>query len=92
MSFLAPFYLAGIFAISLPILFHLIRRTPKGRTTFSSLMFLKPSPPRLTRRSRLEHILLLCLRALILILLALAFARPFFRTQENSETKSLEGT
>ena len=71
MSFLAPFYLAGLLAISLPLVFHLIRRTPRGRTVFSSLMFLQPSPPRLTRRSRLDQLLLLLLRALILTLLAL---------------------
>ena len=48
-------YLGGLAAISLPLLFHLIRRTPRGRQAFSSLMFLSPSPPRLTRRSRLDH-------------------------------------
>ncbi len=79
MSFLMPFYIAGLAALSLPILFHLIRRRPKGQLAFSSLMFLRPSPPRLTRRSRLDHLLLLFLRALALCLLALAFARPFLR-------------
>ena len=64
MSFLAPLYIAGMLAVSLPIVFHLIRRTPQGRQVFSSLMFLSPSPPRLTRRSRLDNILLLILRGL----------------------------
>lgn len=81
MSFLAPLYLLGALAVSLPILFHLIRRTPRGRQDFSSVMFLEPSPPRITRRSRIEHWLLLLLRALAICLLALAFARPFFRQQ-----------
>ncbi len=76
---LAPVYLGGLAAISLPLLFHLIRRTPRGRKAFSSLMFLSPSPPRVTRRSRLDHLLLLFVRAAILALLAFAFARPFFR-------------
>jgi hypothetical protein len=79
MGLLTPLYLAGLAALSLPILFHLIRRTPRGRQAFSSLMFLTPSPPRLTRRSRLDHLLLLLLRAAVLALLALAFARPFLR-------------
>ena len=80
MSFLAPWYiLAGVAAVSLPILFHMLRRTPRGRQPFSSLMFLQPSPPRLTRRSRLENWPLLLLRALLLIMLALAFGRPFLR-------------
>ena len=42
-------------------------------------MFLKPSPPRLTRRSRLENWLLLLLRCAAILLVALAFMRPFFR-------------
>ncbi len=79
MSFLTPLYVLAVAAVSLPIMFHLIRRTPRGRHAFSSLMFLTASPPRLTRRSRLEHLLLLLLRALALALLAFAFARPFFR-------------
>lgn len=79
MSFLTPLYLAGALTIALPILFHLIRRTPKGQQQFSSLLFLSPTPPRITRRSRLEHWLLLLLRAAALLLLAFAFTRPFFR-------------
>jgi len=78
-SLLFPLYLGGLLAIAAPIVFHMIRRTPAGRVPFSSLMFLRTSPPRLVRRKRLEQIALLCLRALILGLLALAFARPFLR-------------
>ena len=81
MSLLTPLYVLGLAAISLPVLFHLIRRKPRGEMRFSSLMFLSPSPPRLTRRSRLENILLLVLRGAVLTLLALAFARPFLRQQ-----------
>src|SRR5688572_24434627 len=79
MSFLAPLFLVGAAAISLPIIFHLIRRTSREKTIFSSLMFLQPSPPRITRRSRLENLFLLLLRCLVLALLALGFARPFFQ-------------
>jgi len=79
MSFLAPLFLIGALAVAGPVLFHLIRRTTRDRTVFSSVMFLPPTRPRLTHRSRLEHILLLLLRCLALGLLALGFARPFFR-------------
>ncbi len=80
MNFLAPLFLLGALAIAGPVIFHLIRRTTKDRQRFGSLMFLDPTPPRLTKRSRIEHWLLLLLRAAALGLLALAFARPFFRT------------
>ncbi len=88
MSLLAPLFFAGALAIGLPILFHLIRRQPKSEVTFSSLMFLDPTPPRLTRRSRLDQLPLLLIRSLVLILLAIAFARPFLRTTARSEVKS----
>ncbi len=79
MSFLAPFFLLGALAVAAPVLFHLIRHTTRERTVFSSVMFLPATRPRLTRRSRLEHLLLLLLRCLALALLALGFARPFLR-------------
>ena len=91
MSFLTPLYFLGLAAVSLPILFHLIRRTPRGRLPFSSLMFLSPSPPRLTRRSRLDNLLLLFLRALAVCLLALAFARPFLREAVNLSLNDARG-
>src|SRR5712692_411697 len=79
MSFLAPLFLAGALAVALPVVFHLIRRTSREKTLFSSLMFLMPTPPRVTRRSRLENIFLLILRCLVLCLLASGFARPFIQ-------------
>ncbi len=79
MSFLAPLFFLGALALAGPVIFHLIRRTTRQRKVFGSLMFLRPSPPRLTRRSRIEHILLLLLRCAVLGLLAAAFARPFFK-------------
>jgi hypothetical protein len=79
MGVLTPLYLIGLAGLSVPILLHLIRRTPRGRQVFSSLMFLTPSPPTITRRSRLDQILLLLMRLGVLALLAFAFARPFLR-------------
>ncbi len=79
MSFLTPLFLLGGLAIAGPIIYHLVRRTTRERTVFSSLMFLLPSPPRLSKRHRLEHWLLLLLRCAALLLLALGFARPFLR-------------
>lgn len=87
MSLLAPLYFLGALAVGLPIVFHLIRRQPRGQIEFSSLMFLRPTPPRLTRRSRLDNWLLLLLRALALTLLAIAFSRPFFRSATSLDTE-----
>jgi hypothetical protein len=79
MGVLAPLFLAGLAGLSVPVILHLIRRTPREHVQFSSLMFLTPTPPRLSRRSRLDQILLLVLRLAVLGLLAFAFARPFLR-------------
>jgi hypothetical protein len=84
MSFLAPLFLLGAAAVTLPIIYHLIRHTTRERTPFSSLMFLLPTPPRLTRRTRLEHLLLLLLRCMAICFLALGFARPFLKQPTNN--------
>jgi hypothetical protein len=76
-SFLFPLYLLGAAAIAVPILLHLRRRPPKEHIEFGSLMFLEKTPERVTRRTRLEQILLLALRCLAILLLAFAFGRPF---------------
>ncbi|MGA0410020.1 MAG: BatA domain-containing protein, partial [Limisphaerales bacterium] len=90
MSFLSPLFLLGVFAIAGPIVFHLIRRATREKILFSSLMFLQPSPPRLTRKSRMEHWFLLMLRCLALILLALAFARPYFANDQQAQLEADE--
>ena len=91
MNFIAPLFLLGALAVALPVIFHLIRRSVKERKRFSSLMFLVPSPPRLTRRSRIEHWLLLALRCLVLCLLAFGFARPFLK-KAFPQAQALGGT
>ncbi len=78
MNFLTWMFGLGALAIAFPLLFHLIRRTPRGKQTFSSLIFLRESPPRITSKSRLQNWLLLLLRSLAVVLLAIAFMRPFF--------------
>ncbi len=87
MGLLAPLYALAALAIAAPVLFHLIRRQPRGQSEFSSLMFLQASPPRLTRRSRLDNIFLLLLRALALGLIAIAFARPFLRSAQLADAQ-----
>ena len=83
MSFLFPFYLAGVALIGVPVLLHMIRRHTRKRVQFSSLMFLNDTPPRIRSRRNIENLLLLFLRCLVLGLLAFAFSRPFFPRSEN---------
>jgi uncharacterized glyoxalase superfamily protein PhnB len=89
MTFLAPLFLLGALAVGVPVVYHLIRRSSREKTIFSSLMFLQPTPPRVTRKSRLEHIFLLLLRCLVIALLALGFARPFFQKAIQAEPSAV---
>src|SRR5437588_1164582 len=79
MSFLAPFFLAGLTALGVPLIIHLINRERREVVPFPSLMFLQRIPYRSVRRQKLRHILLLTLRCLALAILVMAFARPFIR-------------
>ncbi len=82
MSFLFPFFFAAAAAIAAPIILHLLRQRARHVQAFSSLMFLRPSPPRMQPKTRVENLLLLLLRCAALILLAIAFSRPLWNTEE----------
>ena len=79
MSFLAPLFLLGVAALAGPILVHLVERESGQVIQFPSLMFLRKIPYKSMRRQRIRNWLLLLLRCAALLLLVLAFARPFFR-------------
>ncbi|MSO20516.1 MAG: VWA domain-containing protein [Acidobacteria bacterium] len=78
MQFLSPWFLLGAFAVAVPIWVHLIRSEEAQRIAFSSLMFLRKVPLKSASRQKLKHLALLAARTALLVLLALAFARPFF--------------
>src|SRR6202167_1716473 len=81
MGFLAPWFLAGIAAVGLPVWLHLL---PKHKTTplpFSSLMFFERRTQSSIKHRRWQYLLLLALRAAVIALLAFAFARPFLHSR-----------
>jgi hypothetical protein len=80
LGFLAPLFLAGLAALAIPILVHLTHKERKEPIVFPSLMFLQLIPFRTQRRQRIRNWLLFALRALVVALLVVAFARPFLRT------------
>ncbi|MGH9470491.1 MAG: BatA domain-containing protein [Terriglobia bacterium] len=77
MGLLAPWFLAGVAAVGLPVFLHLLRRRPADPRPFSSLMFFDRRAPSSIKRRRLRYLLLLAFRMALLALLALAFAEPF---------------
>lgn len=85
MAFLNPIFLLGALAAAVPVLVHLVRRTRAVKLQFPSLMFLRRIEQKTIRKRRLRNLLLLALRCAALLLLALAFARPYF-TGANAKT------
>lgn len=86
MEFLAGAFAAvGAAAASIPIVLHMLRRAPTQNMPFSIVRFLTPTRPKLTKRSTVEHWPLLLLRILALVLIGLAFARPFQRIATPAE-------
>jgi len=81
MGFLAPWFLGGLLALGLPVFVHLLRRQTTEPRPVSSLMFFERGTQSSTRHRRLRYLLLFALRALLVLLLALAFARPFIRSK-----------
>src|SRR5437868_1146831 len=80
MSFLNPIMLFGLGAAAVPVIIHLLNRRKFQKVVWAAMRFLKTSVEHTRQRSRVEDLLLLFLRCLILILLALAAARPALRS------------
>ncbi len=79
MAFLNPLLLFGLAAISVPILIHLLNRRKFQKVVWAAMRFLQTSVEKNQKRMRIEDLILLALRCLLLVLLALALARPALR-------------
>src|ERR1700685_1117677 len=81
MGLLAPWALAGLAAVGLPVWLHLLKKHKTTPVPFSSLMFFERRTQSSIKHRRLQFLLLLALRTAVLALLALAFARPFLQAR-----------
>ena len=79
MGFFSPWFLAALTALGLPVYVHLLRRHTTTPRPVGSLMFFERGTQSSVRHRRLRHLLLFALRALLMLLLVLAFAQPFVR-------------
>ncbi len=77
MRFLNPILLAGLAAVFLPIVIHLINRRRAVRVAFPALEFLRRSQKEQARRLKIKQLLLLLARISIFLLLPLAMAQPY---------------
>src|SRR5437867_10171524 len=76
MSFLNPIMLVGLLAVSVPIIIHLLNRRKFQKVVWAAMRFLQASVEQNQRRMKIEDLILLVVRCLLLVLLALALARP----------------
>jgi len=77
MSFLSPWFLLGLLGVAIPMAIHLSRRQKAEKVVFSTIRFLRKTPKKIILFQQIQQWLLLLLRAAIIALLAIAFARPF---------------
>ncbi|MEI6845916.1 MAG: BatA domain-containing protein, partial [Candidatus Firestonebacteria bacterium] len=75
-SFLNPLFLIGLAAMFIPIIIHMLLRKYAKRIRFPSFKFLTKSD-KITSQNRLKELILLAVRALLMALVVLAFARPY---------------
>src|SRR5689334_2672516 len=81
MAFLAPLFFAALVTAAIPVIIHLTQRERKQVVEFPSLMFLQRIPYQSVRRRRIRDWPLLAMRLAAILLIVLAFSRPFFRQQ-----------
>lgn len=75
-GFANPWLLWGLVLAGIPILIHFLHRRSYRDTDWAAMRFLLEAARKNSRRLRLEQLVLLAVRTLLLLLAALAFAEP----------------
>jgi hypothetical protein len=84
MQLLYPNFLWGLFVLSIPVIIHLLQLRRPQRVLFTNTAFIKSVELSIVRRRRLQELLVLLSRVLLLIFLVLAFCQPYIPAKENS--------
>ena len=84
LAFLNVTFLFAALGAAIPLILHLVRRQRAGIHVFSMVRFLVSTQRAIVRQQRLRRLLLLLLRMAACALLAVIFARPFVRDQDES--------
>jgi hypothetical protein len=85
MQFKHPEILYFLFLLVIPILVHLFQLRRFKKEYFTNVQFLKELSVQTRKSSKLKKWLLLCTRIIVLTLLILAFAQPFFKAKESKK-------
>src|SRR3954469_665270 len=76
MAFLSPILLSGLVLASVPIIIHLLNRRRFRLVEWAPMKYLKLTIKTNRRRLRIEQLILLAVRTLVVLLLVFAVARP----------------
>lgn len=82
MTFANSYFLFALAGIAVPILIHIFTRDHVKHAAFSTLRFFTKGAKLVVRRKKFQEMLLIAMRALMMALLALIFARPYFKAHE----------
>jgi hypothetical protein len=84
MSFLYPFMLWGLIAVSIPVIIHLFNFRKFRKVYFTNVRFLEELKQQTRKQSKLRHLLVMIARMLAITALVLAFAQPYIPNADNA--------
>jgi len=88
MGLFAPWFLAGLAGLALPLYLHLLKKLKSTPKQVPSLMFYESRTISSTHHRRLRYYLLLSLRLAFLVLLILAFAGPYINRSASASSSN----
>jgi hypothetical protein len=77
MRFIYPSFLWALLLIAIPIIIHLVNLRRHQTVYFSNVNFLKKVKKESQRRSKLKQLLILLCRVSLIVMLVIAFAKPY---------------
>ena len=89
LSFLTPIIFAGLGLLVVPYIVHQIHKPEREAYRFSSLMFVPKVTHDVVERKRIQHPWLMLLRMLALVLLTLAFTRPYWKALASNQPQEV---
>jgi hypothetical protein len=85
MSFVYPWFLWALVALSIPIFIHLFYFRRYKTVFFTNVQFLKEVKEQTSAKNKLKHLLVLAARLLALAFLVLAFAMPYWPARSGNQ-------
>ncbi|MCU0370104.1 MAG: BatA domain-containing protein [Bacteroidales bacterium] len=84
MSFLYPYILWGLLAVSIPVIIHLFNFRKFRKVYFTNVRFLEELKQQTRKQSKLRHLLVMISRMLAIASLVLAFSQPYIPFDDSS--------